>query len=318
MKKIGAFFRLVRWPNLLIIALMMCLVYHNLTGMHSMPGFTLLVISMVLIVAGGYVVNDIFDKEIDEINKPEKLIVERIFTEKQCKVFYWSLTIIGLAFALASTLITFGKDFLTIFACMLLLACVLFSYSNRYKKKLVVGNVIVSLSVAFAVFLPWLFVMLYLMKNEFLAMNYEVVMHISLRLVLIYSAFAFVITLMREIVKDMEDVDGDGLSHCRTIPIIWGMKIAQIIVLLLSVLTIFGIFFAGNALEREFGMKFVGKLLRWSSLPLVFPLTVGLIINLFGKQSGKTTFEYYFSPTFYSKALKISMLIGVLSMIFVK
>ena len=102
MKKLGAFFKLVRWPNLLITALMMCLVYHNLVGMSSTIGFTLLVISMVLIQAGGYVINDIFDKEIDEINKPDKIIVGKIFTEKQCNFFYWTLTIIGVACALAA------------------------------------------------------------------------------------------------------------------------------------------------------------------------------------------------------------------------
>ena len=156
MKNIGAFFKLVRWPNLLITALMMCLVHHCLMHMESTFPFTLLVISMVLIQAGGYVINDIFDIEIDAINKPEKQIVGRIFTEKQGNVFYISLTIIGLVCALAASFIALGSKFITIFACMALLACILYSYSSRYKKKLVIGNLIVSLSVAFAVFVPWL------------------------------------------------------------------------------------------------------------------------------------------------------------------
>ena len=121
MKKLGAFFRLVRWPNLLITALMMCLVYHNLTGMISTVGFTLLVVSMVMIVAGGYVINDIFDMDIDEINKPDKIIVGKIFSEKQSNFIYWSLTIIGLACALVSSVLMFGKSFLTVFSCMVLL-----------------------------------------------------------------------------------------------------------------------------------------------------------------------------------------------------
>ena len=88
MNKLVAFFKLVRWPNLLITALTMCLVHHCVLGLPSTLAFTLLVISMVLIQAGGYVINDIFDVEIDAINKPKKIIVGKIFTEKQSNLFY--------------------------------------------------------------------------------------------------------------------------------------------------------------------------------------------------------------------------------------
>ena len=91
MKKLGSFFRLVRWPNLIITALMMFLVYHNLTGMISTVGFTLLVVSMVLIVAGGYVINDIFDMDdifkadgLDD-NEPEKKEQEIPTSEAETK-----------------------------------------------------------------------------------------------------------------------------------------------------------------------------------------------------------------------------------------
>ena len=143
MKKIGSFFKLVRWPNLLITAMMMCLVYHCVMMMESTAAFTLLVISMVFVVAGGNVINDIFDVETDAINKPKKLIVGKVFSEKQCNVFYWTLTVIGLCCALASTIIAYGTKFYLVFIFMLLLAGVLYSYSSTYKKKLVIGNVIV-------------------------------------------------------------------------------------------------------------------------------------------------------------------------------
>lgn len=312
MKKLLAFFRLVRWPNLLITALMMFLVYYNLVGMISTVGFTLLVISMVLIVAGGYVINDIFDMDIDEINKPDKLIVGRYFTEKQSNFIYWSLTIIGLACALASSLIMFGKSFLTIFACMVLLTGILYSYSSGYKKRLVLGNVIVSLSVAFAVFLPWLFVMLFMMKEDMLVENYDVLMHISLRLVLIYTAFAFLMTMIREIVKDMQDVEGDGRFHCRTIPIIWGVKASQIIVILLGLLTFVMIMYAKEYMHG-LGFKTASYLLHASG---VFMFMMVLGGNIFGMldASFRTPKQFHYQ----SIAMKISMLIGVLSMFFIK
>lgn len=312
MKKLGAFFRLVRWPNLVITALMMFLVYYNLVGMVSTVGFTLLVISMVLIVAGGYVINDIFDMDIDEINKPDKLIVGKYFTEKQSNFIYWSLTIIGLACALASSVIMFGKSFLTIFSCMVLLTCILYSYSNGYKKRLVLGNVIVSLSVAFAVFLPWLFVMLYMMQEDMLVENYDVLMHISLRLVLIYTAFAFLMTLIREIVKDIQDVKGDGLSHCRTIPIIWGVNVAQIIVIALSCITV-AMIWTASSYFNGLGFKITYYMLYYASGLFVLMVIVNNLMSLITK-SGRTEKQFRMQ----SMWLKISMLIGVLSMFFIK
>ncbi len=311
MKKLGAFFKLVRWPNLLITMLMMCLVYHNLVGMSSTIGFTLLVISMVLIQAGGYVINDIFDKEIDEINKPDKIIVDKIFTEKQCNFFYWTLTIIGVACALAATLLMNGSKFITVFGCMVLLACILYTYSQTYKKRLVIGNLIVSLSVAFAVFVPWLFVMLYLAKEDALLDNYDGMMHLSLPLVLIYTAFAFLLTLIREIVKDMQDVKGDGRSHCRTIPMVWGMNVAQIIVIVLSFVTCAMIWNAAYYFS-ELGFRITYYMLYASGVLVFF--VIGNNCILFADKSLKTEKQFRLQ----SMWLKLSMLIGVLSMIFIK
>ena len=315
MQKILAFFRLVRWQNLLITALMMCLVYHKLIDMPSTIGFTLLVISMVLIQAGGYVINDIFDMAIDLINKPKKTIVGKIFTEKQSKIFYWLLTIIGLGCALASTLMMHGAKFITVFACMVLLAGVLYSYSKTYKKRLLIGNLIVSLSIAFAVFVPWLFVLIYMSKEGVSVENYDFMMLVSLRLVLIFTAFAFIMNLIREIVKDMQDVEGDSRQNCHTVPIVWGMQIAQIITLTLCAITFCGIQYAGTYINDRLNMEVASNILKWSSALLVFPMIIGLVMNLFSIKDNKPA--YWFTPAFYSKALKISMLIGILSMFYI-
>ena len=311
MKKIGGFFKLVRWPNLLITALMMCLVYHCLMLFDSSAPFTLLVISMVLVQAGGYVINDIFDKEIDAVNKPNKMIVGRIFTEKQCNVFYITLTVLGLGCALAASIIALGKSFVTIFACMVLLACLLYSYSSRYKKELVIGNLIVSLSVAFAVFVPWLFEMLYISKHELLLITLKPTMQISLRFVLIYTAFAFLMTLIREIVKDIEDVEGDGHQHCRTIPIVWGMTAAQIIVIALCCVTVANIWNAADYFS-ELGFKITYYMLYASGVLVFF--VIGNNGILLTDKSLRTEKQFHLQSMF----LKISMLIGVLSMIFIK
>lgn len=311
MKTFGVFFKLVRWPNLIITALMMCLVHRCLMQMESSAAFTLLVISMVLIQAGGYVINDIFDMEIDAINKPEKQIVGKVFTEKQCNLFYIVLTIIGLACALAASVMALGNKFITIFACMALLACLLYSYSSRYKKKLVIGNIIVSLSVAFAVFVPWLFEMIYISKHELLLITMQPLMRISLRFVLIYTAFAFLMTLIREIVKDMQDVKGDGRSHCRTIPIVWGMKAAQIIVIVLSFVTCAMIWIAADYFNG-LGFKITYYML-YASWVFAFIVIINNLILITDK-SLRTERQFRLQ----SMWLKISMLLGVLSMFCIK
>lgn len=312
MNKIGAFFKLVRCPNLLITALTMCLVYHCVMRMESTLMFALLVVSMVLIQAGGYVINDIFDKEIDAVNKPEKLIVGRVFTEKQSNVFYIALTINGIGCALAATIMAMGKSFMTVFAFMLLLACLLYTYSSRYKKELVVGNVIVSLSVAFAVFLPWLFEMLYISKHELLLITFRPLMQWSLHIVLVYTAFAFLMTFIREIVKDMEDMEGDRIRQCRTIPIVWGVKAAHGIVMVLCFITSVMIWNEANYL-KTFGFDTAFYMLITSGV-LVLYVMCGNVINLVANKSPEFGKKFHLQ----SIVLKISMLTGVLSMFFIK
>ena len=312
MKQIVAFFKLIRWPNLLITALTMCLVYHCIMGVSSTLAFMLLVISMVLIQAGGYVINDIFDMEIDAINKPEKTIVGKVFTERQCNVFYMALTIIGLGCGLAASLMANGRNFITIFASLILLACFLYSYSSRYKKKLVVGNLIVSVSVALAVFLPWLFQILSMLGNEAMLLENEEWMHVTFRIVLIYTAFAFLTTLIREIVKDMQDVKGDGRLHCRTIPIVWGMNVAQIIVIALTFITVVVIWNAADYF-KTMELKITYYMLYASGL-LVFFVTVNNLVSLITDKSLRTERQFCLQ----SMWLKLSMLIGVLSMFFIK
>lgn len=314
MKKIGAFFKLVRWPNLLITALTMCLVWHCIMGISSTLAFTLLVIAMVLIQAGGYVINDIFDMDIDAINKPEKRIVGKIFTERQAYLYYIALTIIGLGCGLAASIMANGKNFYTIFAALILLACFLYSYSSRYKKELIIGNLIVSLSVAFAVFLPWLFQVLSMLGDQEMLLENQEWMHVTLHIVLIYTVFAFMMTLIREIVKDMEDVKGDGRSHCRTIPVVWGMNTALIIVIALSFLTCLGVSITSDYLYKEFGLSITSYMLKASYLLLLGFGIAGNTYSLLNDKSKKTGKNFHIQ----SIAMKIIMLIGVLSIIFIK
>lgn len=314
MKKIKAFFKLVRWTNLLMIALMMLLVYYCLMSplftsgiaavMPPAPSFLLLVLSLVFIVAGGYVINDIFDVDIDRINKPERQLVTTVFSEKEARIFYNVLTLIGLLAALASSIIIAKTKFFTLFAILLLLVGVLYSYSSTYKKKLVVGNLIVSLLVAFSVFLPWLFEMIYLSNNVLvLSLSKNIMMEI-LPYVMIYTAFAFLTNFIREILKDAEDLKGDSVTHCRTIPIVYGTKKMNMILLVLALLVyVLLLYFMIDLWKMKSYITLGIIFFIWNTFPVMF-------FNLFVKN---VNVNYHGYSVFY----KVMMLFGVLSMIFI-
>lgn len=314
MNKIKSFFRLVRWTNLLMIAMMMCLVYYFLMAPLSAIGiagvlppssaFLLLVISLIFIVSGGYVINDYFDVEMDKVNKSDKLIVGKVFADKEVKFFYYVLSLIGLLTGLASSIIALKSRFLVLFAMLLLLVCVLYSYSSTYKKKFLVGNIIVSLSVAFAVFLPWLFEILYVSDNALiLSVCRDVLVH-NFPFVLIYICFAFLTTLLREIVKDAEDVKGDALTNCRTIPIVCGLQNTKIVIgVLLFVLLALLIYFHVIIINLQANIAMVLMILTEFIAVLSFT-------NLF-KIKGFPDFHGL------SVSFKILMLVGMLTMMFI-
>ncbi|MBQ8221796.1 MAG: geranylgeranylglycerol-phosphate geranylgeranyltransferase [Bacteroidales bacterium] len=315
MNKIKAFFKLVRWTNLLMIAIMMLLVYYCLMSpllnsgivgvLPQPPAFLLLLMSMIFIVAGGYVINDYFDVEIDKLNKPDKLIVTEIFSGKETKWFYIILTIIGLVSGFVSSVLIAKGRFITLFAPLVLLAALMYSYSSVYKRKFITGNLIVSLSVAFAVFLPWLFVMIYHSNNLLLLSISKEMMLDALSIVLVYTVFAFTMTLIREIVKDAEDYKGDIVTHCETIPIVCGihkmnMLLTSIIVLLCVLLILFIIVLL--------------DIQSYVTLGFIIVITISVLLSLpslFRKNNGSA--YYHRLSTFY----KMMMLLGVLSMIFI-
>lgn len=312
MAKLKAFFKLIRWTNLLMIAIMMCLVYYCLMrplseivgALPPSPAFPLLLVAMVFIVAAGYIINDCFDVEIDKTNKPDKIIVSRIFSVKESKLFYMILTVIGLAAGLMSSVMVAKLKFLTLFAMLVLLTLVLYSYSSTYKKKFVVGNLIVSLSVSFAVFLPWLFEMIYISNNLLLfSVSKDIAMQI-LPFVLVYTLFAFVVNFIREIVKDAEDFDGDTLIHCRTIPIVLGINKTKIILCVLIILLLSLLFLYNLVLFRM-------RLYIVSSMMILLECCSLLLLCKLYKARGKDDFHEM------SVMTKIIMLLGVLSMLFI-
>jgi 4-hydroxybenzoate polyprenyltransferase len=249
-------FKLVRWPNLLMIVLTQYLVtiflirpQGDVSWLEIIQSKVLFLIclSTVLIAAAGYVINDYFDVKIDAINKPERVIIGRHFKRRIAMITHQTLNIIA-------CLIGFyiGKR---IFVINIISISLLWAYSSYFKKQPFIGNVIVALLTALSL----------LVLSAFFNQHTNLVM--------LYAGFAFGITLVREIIKDMEDVRGDASNGCRTLPIAWGMRPTKYFIYFLIACFIPTLFWAATQLKNVYlGGAFMLLLLpvAWLVYKLVY------------------------------------------------
>jgi 4-hydroxybenzoate polyprenyltransferase len=234
---------LVRWPNLVFIALTQCLfefcIYHKIFPSASFGDqqFVLLLTASVLIAAAGYIINDYFDLNIDQVNKPDKVVVSTVISRRW--VIFWHLFLSLLGFfctVSALPLSVYWPLVLLNLASILLL----WLYSTNLKKQLLIGNVLISLLTAWVIGI--LFLARYPLRlHEIRTISQEDVRFF--RYTILYASFAFVISLIREVIKDMEDMDGDRRYGCRTMPILWGINASKVFVavwtiVLIAVLTV--------------------------------------------------------------------------------
>jgi 4-hydroxybenzoate polyprenyltransferase len=221
-----ALFRLTRFWNLTIIALAQYFAAYFLlqANVFGDPYLLLLVTSTILIAAAGYVINDYYDIKIDLINKPERVVIGKGITRRYALFFHTILSVGGVAMGVFLDLKIGVVNFFS--------ATLLWWYSNYLKRLPFVGNLSVALLTGVAILLVNV---LYQSSNSF---------------VFVYALFAFTMTLIREIIKDMEDWKGDNTFGCKTLPIIWGMRKTKqllyvlLILFVLSVITI-NIFYVG-------------------------------------------------------------------------
>jgi 4-hydroxybenzoate polyprenyltransferase len=224
-------FSLIRTGNLLIVALVFLLIRYCIilpilgleetTSSTGNQEFALLLLSTLMITAGGYVINDIFDTRVDAVNKPGKNKVGSVISNFNAKVLYAFLTLSGLAGSfLFGTFTGVRYAVLIFFLC----AGLLYFYSSSYKTMLLSGNMVISFLSGMSVMITIIF--------DHQAMRSEPI----LTLVLAYSVFAFLMTMIREIIKDCEDIDGDSRYGASTLPVVAGITIARRIAGSLSLL----------------------------------------------------------------------------------
>ncbi|MFO7674088.1 MAG: geranylgeranylglycerol-phosphate geranylgeranyltransferase [Lutibacter sp.] len=216
--KLAAFLRFIRWKNLLLIIYLQILLKFSLfssfeiTANLSVFQFVALLFSLILITAAGYIINDIFDLKSDLINKPQKVIVNNYFSVESAQRLYLIVNTLGIVLGIGLSLSLQKPTFAFIFIGASLL---LYFYSKKIKSKPLIGNIVVSFLVAFNIITLCLFDLDLVIQSE----DQQLVKYIMLLL----AIFAFLINLVREIVKDIEDVNGDYNIKMNTLPILLGV-----------------------------------------------------------------------------------------------
>jgi len=307
LKLFTAFLKLVRWPNLLFIALTQVLfVYCIVDPLYSAASkvpvvhgstFLLLCLSSVLIAAAGYIINDYFDLDIDLVNKPEKLVVDKMIARRWTIILHMVLSAVGI-------LIGFYLDFTTpiLFLGPANAICVLllFVYSISLKKKLLAGNVLISLLTAWVVL-----VITWCEFTSFPRINGVDIAKLS-RYTFLYAGFAFIISIIREVIKDMEDIEGDRRYGCTTMPIVWGLHASKVFVAVWLVVLI------GVLTMLQF---YVLTFKWWVSAVYCIVFIIAPLINIF-----RDLFKANVPEDFHrlSTKVKVVMFTGILSIIFIK
>jgi 4-hydroxybenzoate polyprenyltransferase len=302
--KIGlAFLRLIRLPNLLIIAITQYFIrWFILKPLLAVAGFrvqlnilqfAMLVLSTVALAASGYIINDYFDRKLDLINRPGKVIVGRLISRRYAMFFHVFFTSIGILAGayLAHSIHRIGLTIVFIFV-----AVVLWFYSTSYKRQLLVGNILISVLVGIVPLMVLLFEFPLLVKRYQL---YSLATGINFDFLIFwicsYAGFAFVLNLIREIVKDMEDFEGDFVFGRQTIPIVWGVKIAKrIVIALISCMILLILYLLFFHLNDRISMAYI-------LLLIVTPLTLLAFGTLWA-----STKEQYHSISRIAKGIMFS------------
>jgi 4-hydroxybenzoate polyprenyltransferase len=234
MKALTGFFTLIRWRNLLFILLTQVLFFYGVVEPVMFDGsymprefrvlFYLLCLASLFIAAAGYIINDYFDMNIDLVNKPDRMVVDKVIKRR------WAI-FLHMIFSVAGILISFyiGLQSNNWFIGFANTVCVivLWFYSTTFKKKLLSGNILISLLTAWTVLVVYFFAVNYLggvLMDQVTGDGF----HKLLRLALLYTSFAFIITLIREVIKDVEDMEGDRKYGGRTMPIVWGVEFSKV------------------------------------------------------------------------------------------
>lgn len=299
---------MLRWPNLLFITITqllfhfciihVCLEPIGLTARIEGLNLVIIIIASVCIAGAGNVINDYFDVNIDLINKPHKIAIQKYISRRWAIFWHLILSFIGiiLSFYVAKKI-----NFIWLGVFNSISVLLLFIYSASLKKKFLIGNFIISLLTAWVILVLVLPEYKELIKYQLISIDAYIKIF---RLGLLYATFSFIISLIREVVKDMEDIDGDRQNACRTMPIVLGLNATKVFVSV-WLIVIIALLVVAQAYVVSFGW--------WVSIAYAFLFLIWPLISIQKKLIKAQETENF---TMLSKKIKWVMLFGILSMIF--
>lgn len=215
-----------------MLALMQLLFRYGFLNFQNIPlaltdlQYCLLVFATIMIAAGGYVINNIMDQATDNDNKPNQVVVGKSITEIQAYNVYFAVTVLGVGTGFYLSNVIAKPGFAAIF---IIISATLYLYATSLKQMLLVGNFVVAFLLAFSVIIIGVFDLLPIITSE-----NRTAMADLFSILLDYAIFAFIINFIREIVKDLEDVNGDYNQGMNTLPIVLGINRTSKLVLILS------------------------------------------------------------------------------------
>ena len=304
MQKITAFFRLVRYRNLIIVIITQYFIRFALTSQFleipalSSLQFLLFVFTTVLITAAGYIINDIYDVETDSINKKGKLIIGKIIKAKTAIIWYSVFNLIALALGVYLAIIIREPFYSLVFVYCIFF---LWRYSKAMKKAFLIGNIHVAILTSLVLINTALF-------DIIPAIHYSGNVSTSaitcVKIVLVYALFSFLLTLTRELIKDIEDEQGDKIINANTMAIVLGMKNAKKIVFSLTIIVVGGVAFIQYFQLTNFNWE-------QETFPMLYTALIQICLLFFLRKLylAKEKSDFYY----LSQLNKIIMFIGICS-----
>lgn len=301
-----AYFRLFRVVNLFIMALIMVFVkfflfdpslaLDKVASPLSDLQFIWLVATYMFIAAGGYAINDYYDIGMDEINRPGKTVLRNKIPLSYGQNLFFILTAIGVlsGFGLAYTLQSTTLYFMPVFV-----AALFWFYSTKYKREFVSGNLVVAFLAALNIGIVYIYYTLSFPGIGDFPVN---VFPYITKIVVIFASFAFFVTFIREIIKDVVDIEGDSKFDCKNIAIHFGVKETKLILYVLSFVLL-----AAILVFVYFTWKLNKDYLFYYVLVVLVPMWIYFISNLF---KAKETDDFKPLALF----LKIFMVAGIVSL----
>ena len=228
-------FKIIRWKNLVIISLSQIFIKFFFIDFFIQKdqllneNFVILLIVTILIAASGYIVNDIYDYNLDKINKPEKVVLGKFLKSRDAIIIYMMFNCLAIVLSIFLCMKIEQEIYILVF--LLIIYC-LWLYSKKLKKYKTIGNILI----AFFISLSILNVPLFSYKNILSDDRFFVFLIIS-----IFSGLAFLINVKREIIKDIEDIEGDKIHKVKSLPIIFGTKKSKLVTIIIGIILMFAI-----------------------------------------------------------------------------